>query len=386
MPAYTAATAAESRPQPTFHLPGGIQSPGSPGNALLNDQFLQLVKNYFRKFRNVLGLLPAAGREFMTTNSWDKGAALSYYTIFALPPILIIVITAAGAIFGEQVVSGKIYAELSEVVGPEGAKDVQKIVKSVQEPGKSIWATLAGLATFIIASTGVFISMQDSLNSIWCLKPKPRSQISKLLLDRVLSFGMILAITFLLLISMVVSALLVALSRYIEYVSSRATVFYLQGVHLFVSIGIITLLFACIYKFLPDARIRWRDVWIGSLVTALLFTLGKALIGLYLGSSNPGTVYGAAGTVVLLLVWVFYSSQILFFGSVFTLVYARKYGADIYPATYAVRIKNEEVELGQIPVNAECDDKMVEEARKRTLLRKRIMKRAEHAKKLRINN
>ena len=288
----------------------------------------------------------------MATNSFEKGASLSYYTVFALPPVLIIIITLAGSFFGRETVSGEIYAELHEVVGPEGALEIQSMVEKIRQTTSSGYTALIGLGTLLVAATGAFVSMQDSLNSIWCVKPKPRNQVLKILADRFLSFLLILGITLLLLLSLATNAVLVALGPYLEHVFSGRLVYYFIHVgNSVLMLGVLTLLFASIYKFLPDATISWADVWVGALVTAILFTLGRSLIGLYLGSSDLASIYGTAGTVVLLLVWVFYSSQILFFGAVFTREYAHKHGHPIYPSAYAVRVVNQEVELGKSEVN-----------------------------------
>ncbi|MDX5346035.1 MAG: YihY/virulence factor BrkB family protein [Hymenobacteraceae bacterium] len=310
--------------------------------------FLQEVKKH--SF-NAWCLIKETVLEFIDMNTFQKGAALAYYTVFALPPILIIIINFAGLVFGRKAVSGEIYFQVKELIGSKGAYDVQMMVENIHQEAEFTLSTIIGIVTLLIGATGVFISMQDSLNQIWGVKPKPRREYLKLLLDRVLSFAMILSITFLLLVSLVINAMLVAIS---DFLVRQFTSYILHLIHLLsflVSLAFISFLFAAIYKFLPDAKIRWRDVGVGALVTAILFSLGRAVIGFYLGSSNMASVYGATGSVIIILVWAFYSSQILFFGAIFTLVYSRKYGENIFPTDYAVRVVRQEIEVGKQRVN-----------------------------------
>lgn len=289
----------------------------------------------------------------MDNNSFQKGAALAYYTIFALPPMLIIIISAAGYFFGEQAVSGEIYYQIKEVIGTEAAYSVQKMVEGINEFSSITFATVVGVVALFIAATGLFVSLQDSLNEIWSVKPKPKREYLKLLLDRFLSFGMILFVAIILLFSLLSNTILVAIGDFLTNQFSGWEVYLLHVVNFLSSLTIMTFLFAAIFKFLPDAKIRWRDVWVGALVTAVLFSIFRGLIGLYLGTNDVGSIYGAAGSVVIILTWVFFVSQILFFGAVFTFVYSRKFGYNIYPSDYAVRVVRQEVEIGNSAVNAE---------------------------------
>ncbi|AMM50936.1 ribonuclease BN [Rufibacter sp. DG15C] len=291
--------------------------------------------------------------DFLDNNSFQKGAALAYYTIFALPPILIIMINTAGAVFGREAVQGEVYTQLRELMGSKGAADIQEMVESIHQSADFNLATIIGVFTLLVGATGVFISLQESLNQIWGVKPKPKNEYLKILVDRLLSFAMIFGIVFLLLVSLIVNAILVVITSYLANKIDPSLVHITQITNFLVSTAVVTFLFALIYKYLPDAKIKWKDVWVGSLVTALLFALGKSLIGIYLGNSDFSSIYGAAGSVIVVLVWVFYTSQIIFLGAQFTLVYARRYGANIYPSTYAVRIESKEVELGKSPLNAE---------------------------------
>ncbi|AKD02862.1 YihY/virulence factor BrkB family protein [Pontibacter korlensis] len=298
-------------------------------------------------------LLKETYLEFIDNNSFQKGAALAYYTIFALPPMLIIIISAAGYFFGEQAVSGEIYYRIKELIGTEGAYAVQKMVENVNEFGDFSLAAMVGTIALFIAATGVFISLQDSLNEIWHVKPVPKRGYLKLLLDRVLSFGMILTIAIVLLLSLLANAILVAIGDFLTARFSGWIVYVLHLANLASAFLLMSFLFACIYKFLPDAKIKWRDVTVGALVTSLLFVLFRGLIGFYLGKNDVGSVYGAAGSIVVILTWVFFTSQIIFFGAVFTFVYSRKYGYNIYPSDYAVRVIRQEVEVGNSAVNTE---------------------------------
>lgn len=298
-------------------------------------------------------LLKETGLEFMDNNSFQKGAALAYYTIFALPPMLIIIISAAGYFFGEQAVSGEIYYRIKELVGSEAAYSVQKMVENINEFTSISIATMIGITALFIAATGVFVSLQDSLNEIWYVKPKPKREYLKLLLDRFLSFGMILIIAFILLISLLANTILVAIGDFLTNQFSGWVVYLVHLGNFVSNLTIMIFLFAAIFKFLPDAKIKWRDVWIGALVTALLFSIFRGLIGFYLGKNDVGSIYGAAGSVVIILVWVFFTSQIIFYGAVFTFVYSRKFGHNIFPADYAVRVLRQEVEVGNSAVNAE---------------------------------
>lgn len=298
-------------------------------------------------------LLQETWQEFNDNNAWDKGAALAYYTIFALPPILIIIINTIGALLGRQAVSGQIYGQIKGLIGPQAALEVQQMVENISKSQELTFATVVGVATLLLTSTGMFICMQDSLNVIWGVKPKPRREYVKLIKDRLLSFAMILSISFLLLVSLIMHAFFAKLGDFLQMLVGGTSIIFIQFFNNVFSLAVVTFLFAAIFKILPDAKIQWRDVWIGAIVTALLFTLGKTLIGLYLGNSNLATIYGAAGTVVVILTWVFYSSLILFFGSIFTLVYSRKFGSNIYPAEFAVRVIRQEVEVGKTAVNQE---------------------------------
>jgi membrane protein len=281
-----------------------------------------------------------------TFDAWlnDKaptlGAALAYYTIFALAPLLIIVIAVASLGFGQEAAQEQIIAQIESLVGDNGAKAVQAMLESAREPQSGMVASIIGVITLIVASTGVFAQLQDSLNTIWKVAAKPGRWMQGMLQVRLLSFFMVVAVGFLLLVSLVLSAGLAALGNSFHYILPLPE-FVLHALNFLVSFAVITLLFAMIYKVLPDAKIAWSDVWIGAAVTSLLFSVGKFLIGLYLGKSGVASAYGAAGSLVIILVWVYYSAQILLFGAEFTAVYATRFGSRIVPAEHAVALQEQ---------------------------------------------
>ncbi len=271
------------------------------------------------------------------------GASLSFYTIFSLAPLLIIAISVAGLIFGENAARGEIVGQIKGLVGNEGAQVVQTALKNSSNQESGIISLIISMVTLAIGSTVVFVELQESLNMIWKVKPKPgRHLIKGLLKDRFQSFTLVVTTGFLLLVSLLISALLSALSNYVNEKLVPVPILLLDIVNILISLGVIFLLFALIYKILPDVDIKWNDVWIGALVTALLFVAGKYLIGLYIGSSTLSSTYGAAGSLVVLLLWVYYSAQILFLGAEFTYVYANKFGSGIKPTRKFMRYEIEE--------------------------------------------
>ncbi len=265
-----------------------------------------------------------------TVNEWldDKvprlGAALAFYSILSMAPLLIIVIAIAGFMFGEQAARGEIVAQIDDMVGHEGAEAVQAMLQNAQKPGEGIIATVLGIMTLLIGATGVFGQLQDALNTVWEVQPKPGRGIRGFIHDRFLSLTMVLGIGFLLLVSLVISAALSALGDFLRGIANGLEPL-MQVLNFVISFGIVTILFALIYKVLPDVKLSWRNVWVGAAITALLFTIGKYAIGLYLGHSGTASAYGAAGSLVVLIVWTYYSAQILLFGAEFTQVYTKRY-------------------------------------------------------------
>ena len=276
-----------------------------------------------------------------TINAWIEdepfalAAALSYYTLFSLAPLLIIAISIAGFVFGEQAAQNQIVQTIRGLVGQDSAQAIQGMIQSAGEkPHAGIVSTVFGVIALLFGAGGVVGQLQTSLNKIWGVEPKPGQGVWGFIRQRFVSFAMVLSVGFLLLVSLLVSALLSAFTTLLGSALGGLTIVS-HAIDIAVSFGFVTLLFALIYKFLPDAKIRWKDVWIGAALTSVLFTIGKFLIGIYLGSSGVTSVYGAAGSLVTVLLWVYYSSLIFFLGAEFTQVYAAEYGAGVTPAESA---------------------------------------------------
>ena len=270
---------------------------------------------------------------------WDDdairlGASLAYYTLFALAPILLVATAVAGIVFGAEAARGQIVGQLDQLVGPDGARAVQSLLEGASHRRAGMLASVLGGITFLVAATGAFLELQAALNTIWRVKPNPRANVRGFVLDRLRSFGLVVAIGFLLMVSLAVTASLAAFNAWLAHRSPSIPLAW-SGVNVLASVVVTTALFALLYRFLPDVRLRWRDVTTGAFVTAILFTIGQQLIGLYLGQSSVSSSYGAAGSVMILLLWVYYSCQILLFGAEFTRVYAQRHGANARPESYA---------------------------------------------------
>lgn len=276
-----------------------------------------------------LSLLKGAAVSFGADRAPKMAAALAYYTAFAVAPLLLIAVAVAGLLFGDDAARGEVVRQLGGLVGEDGARAIQGILERAWKPREGLIATGLGILALIVASTGVFAELQDSLNRIWKVRKKPGRGILGTIKDRVLSFSMVLGIGFLLLVSLLVSTAVQALSAW------AGEGLLLQAASAAGSFVLVTALFGAMFRFLPDARTRWRDVWVGALATAALFTLGKYLIGLYLGRGAFGSTYGAAGSFVIFLVWVNYAAQIFFFGAELTKTYAERYGKAPVPTAAA---------------------------------------------------
>lgn len=296
----------------------------------------------------------AVTKQTFTEWSEDKvprlGAALAYYSIFSIGPLLLIAIAIAGLVFGRSAVASQITEQIRELVGDNAAKSIENMIDNASRPASSIPAIITGVVILLLGAIGVFVQLQDSLNTIWEVKPKPGRGLTGLIRDRFLSLTMVLGIGFLLLISLALSAGIAAFSQLFGNLYGHLVA---QITNFVVSFGLVTLLFAAMYKILPEAVIAWRDVWIGAAVTSLLFSIGKLLIGLYLARMSVASVYGAAGSLVIILVWVYYSSQILLLGAEFTQVYANRFGSRIRPKPDATWVSCEDREQqGVEPPNA----------------------------------
>lgn len=281
--------------------------------------------------------------KWSTDKAPKLGAALSYYTTFSLAPLLVIAIALAGFIFGADAAQGKIVYELQSLIGKEGALVVQTAIKKSSNFHTGVIASILSIATLILTATAVLVELQDSLNIIWRVRTKPGRAIKEYLRSRLISFAMVLVIGFLLLVSLIISTAINALSNYVgTFFSIPIPV--LQILNLFISLFVIFILFALIFKVLPDVELSWKDVRIGALVTTILFLIGRYLIGLYLGNSSISSTYGAAGSLAVLLVWIYYSAQILFLGAEFTYIYTNKWGSGTKPSKHAVVVKTVTVE------------------------------------------
>ncbi len=274
--------------------------------------------------------------------SWDDnvprlGASLAYYTLFAIAPVLLVAIAIAGLAFGAEAVRGEIVGQIDQLVGREGAQAVQSLLEGASQRRAGHLATIVGSVTLVLAATGAFLELQTALNTIWRVKPNPNNDTFKaFVMDRVRSFGLVVAIGFLLLVSLAVSAALAALGTWLDRISPGMPVVW-NAVNVIVSLAVITALFTLLYSFLPDVKLRWRDVVVGAFVTAVLFSIGKQLIGLYLGQSTTASTYGAAGSVIVLLLWVYYSSQVVLLGAEFTRIYTHHEGRRPRPETFATK-------------------------------------------------
>ncbi|SFH75128.1 YihY/virulence factor BrkB family protein [Planctomicrobium piriforme] len=273
-----------------------------------------------------------AGLHWLADKAPRLGAALAYYTIFSLAPLLVILIGVAGLVFGPEAAQGQITAQLTHLVGKEGGEALQAIVENARQPDVGGVATLLGVAMLILGAAGVFGQLQDALNTIWEVQPKPGGGIWGFIRSRFLSLSMVLGVAFLLLISLIVSSALAAVGPLLgDWQTSRIG----QLLTLCFDLVVISALFALIFKYLPDAKVAWSDVWLGAVITAVLFSIGKFLIGLYLGRAGLASSYGAAGSFAALLVWLYYASQIFLFGAELTKAYANQFGSRIQPKAHA---------------------------------------------------
>jgi membrane protein len=282
------------------------------------------------RIRTIYELLRDSILASMDGSIVTRGAALSFYTVFAIAPLFLIVLAIAGFWFGEEAARRELFAQVSALVGNQGGDAIQALVTAAHKPKTGTWATVVALITLFVGATGVFVQLQDALNAVWGVRRVAGRGLQDLIKIRLLSLALVMGIGFLLLVSLVLSAALSALGTFMAgSLPGQATIW--QGINFIISFGVITLLFAMIFKVLPDVKITWRDVWTGAVITALLFNLGKLLLGLYLGRSSLNSAYGAAGSLAIVLLWVYYSAQILFFGAKITQIYSDRYGSHFKP-------------------------------------------------------
>lgn len=282
------------------------------------------------------GLFRDTAVRWWARDPFRNSTVISYYTIFSLPGLLVIIVNLAGYFFGREAVTQKLTSEIQGVIGPEAARDVAGILARAWAAEDFTMASVFGIATLIFGATGVFYQLQQTLDIVWEVKPQPKRKFLKLVMDRLFSFGLILTVGFLLLVSLILSAALSYLSNWVATHFSDALNIVFRILDLGISLAVVTFLFAAIFKFLPDAEVRWQDVWVGAFVTAVLFVLAKFALGFYFGHSDPASTYGAAGSIVLIMLWVTYGGLILLFGAEFTRIYADRYGVEIRPSEFAV--------------------------------------------------
>jgi membrane protein len=292
--------------------------------------------------RGIFALLKDAAKEWSEDKVPRLGAALAYYTVFSLAPLLILVIAIAGLTLGQRdSAQAAVLGQLRGLVGEQGASVIQTAIDNSSKPAAGIVASVVSVITLLLGALGAFGQLQDALNTIWEVKPKPGRGIMGIIKDRLLSFGLVLVIGFFVVASLVVSAALVALGTFLSNIVPGPEIL-MEIINFVISLAVISALFAIMFKYLPDAKIAWRDVVIGAVATALLFTIGKTLIGLYLGNSSVTSTYGAAASLVVLLLWAYYASQIFLFGAELTQVYANRFGSRVVPADNAERVTEAE--------------------------------------------
>lgn len=316
---------------------------------------MHLNKQYFKDlWKVILGSASA----FSQDRALKYSASLAYSTIFALSPLLVLIISLASIFYGKDAIQGKLFSEINQLVGSDAANQIQILIEKSALSGGSTLSLIISIVVLMVGATAIFTEIQDTLNIIWRVRPKPKKGFQKLLINRILSFSMIISLGFLLVVSLVVNGIVAALSQRLSSIFPEITVLLVQAFNIFLTFSIITTLFAIIFKFLPDVKISWKDVRVGAIATALLFMLGRVLIGFYLQMAGTGSTFGAAGSLVVILTWVYYTAAILYFGAEFTQVYAEKFGGSIQPAEYAVHViqTEEEVAVKELPKKNVCED------------------------------
>ncbi len=274
-------------------------------------------------------------KEWNNKDPFRQSAVIAYYAIFSMPGLLVLIITIAGYFFGHDTVNQNILAQVTSTLGADTAASIEDMLIKVGQAKSTLSGSIIGITTILVGSTGVFVELQKTFNTIWEVKVVPQRGILPILKARLFSFGLILAISFLLIISLVVSTALAAMNNWIKVDSPEWIIVILHVLNFFISLAVISTLFGLMFKILPDAKIEWKHVWLGSLVTGLLFTIGKTALSYYFGKAEPASAYGAAGSIILMLLWVSYSSMILFFGAEFTAAYAKMYCNKVPPSDIA---------------------------------------------------
>jgi len=305
-------------------------------------------KEFIKQFWKVI---VATFMGFINDNGLKLSASLAYYTVFSIAPLLILVISLISFFLGHDAINNSLYPQIKGYVGSQAAAQIQEIIKNLQFSGKTGIALISGIIILLIGASSIFVEIQDSLNIIWRVKAKPKRGWVKMVQNRFLSFSLIVSLGFLLLVSLVMNIAIHALSEKLAHFLAGATVILLSAINLAITLIVIAVLFGIIFKVLPDVKIKWRDVRTGAIFTAVLFVFGQYLIGLYIQYSAQASAYGAAGSIIVILVWIYYTSAILYIGAEFTQVYAEATGSHIEPAEYAVYVRQTEVEsvVTQLP-------------------------------------
>ena len=297
--------------------------------------------------RSTWKILKQTVLNFFQDDSFSYASSIAFYTIFSLPAILIISLSVGSTFYERDVVQRELINQVARLVGTKSAADIEEILINATLDSTGTIAKIIGIATLVFSATTVFISLQTSINKIWGIKPKPERGFIKYIIDRLLSLAMVITLGFLLLVSLIIDTMLMVVQNGMSKVLAGWTLHIVSAMNIFISLAFITLIFAMMFKVLPDAKIKWRDVWVGSLVTTALFTAGKYLIGFYLGNSSVNSAYGAAGSLVIILIWVYYSTVIFLFGAELTSVYAEHTGSEITPYHHAVKVQMIEIEKDQ---------------------------------------
>lgn len=283
-------------------------------------------------------------KDFVEDDSFSYASSIAFSTIFSLPAILIIALAIGSTFYERNIVQEELINQVGRLVGADTAKEIENILLQAAVDSTGWWAKTVGIVTLFVSATTVFMSLQSSLNKIWGIKPKPQRGWLKYIINRLVSLAMVISFGFVLLVSLVIDTVLVVFQEMLSRIMEGFTLYLVTALNLVISLGFVTVIFGLLFKVLPDARIRWRDVWVGAFITTLLFTAGKYLIGFYLGNSTFNSAYGAAGSFVIILLWVYYSTVIFLFGAEFTSVYAKLRGAAIQPYSNAVKVQIVEVE------------------------------------------
>jgi membrane protein len=299
--------------------------------------------NVKKSLHKIVFVVKNVFREFSADNILKYSASLAYYTVFSIAPLLVVITTLFGLFFGKEAMAGQVYQQLNSLVGSKVAIQIQDIIKNIHLAGDNFFATVLSIGILLVGATSIFGEIQDSINKIWGLRIKPKKVWWKLILTRLLSFSLILTIGFIMLASLLLNALVAAFGKFIGNYINHYSVYFIQVTDAVLSFVVAAFLFSLTFKILPDAKVKWSVVLFGGFITAIFFTIGKLAIGFYLGRSNLTSLYGAAGSIIILMVWVYYSSIILYLGAEFTKVYAKLYGGKILPNEYAEWVATEEI-------------------------------------------